>query len=102
MHVPTPSASSRLHTPVDATVAAVARAHCPILPAGINSATVADSAVLVPIPVGGEQKVNGLPSGIRRSIQILVLTLDLDVRLVDPTGLVDRLQIRTAASVQLG
>lgn len=46
MRVLIPSASSRLHIPADATVAAVARAHCPILPAGINSATVADSAVV--------------------------------------------------------
>src|SRR5215813_4053074 len=47
------------------------------------------------IAPGGEQKVDRLPGGIQRSIQILVLAFDLDVGLVDPIALVDRLQIWT-------
>jgi hypothetical protein len=43
-----------------------------------------------------------LPGGIQRSIQIFILTFDLDVGLIDPIALIDRLQIRTAAFVQLG
>jgi len=44
----------------------------------------------------------GLPGGIQRSIQILILTFDLDVGLVDPIAFIDRLQIRTGAFVELG
>ena len=54
------------------------------------------------VTLGREQKVDRLAGGIQRSIQILVLTFYLNVGLVDPIALVDRLQIPAAAFIQFG
>ena len=48
-----------------------------------------------------EQKVDRLPGGIQRSIHILILAFYVDIGLVDPIALVRRLQMRSAAFVQL-
>src|SRR6266446_6823606 len=51
---------------------------------------------------GREQKVDRLPCGIQRSIQILVLAFYAYIGLVDPIALVRRLEMRSTAFVQLG
>jgi hypothetical protein len=53
------------------------------------------------IALGRGQKLDRLAGGIQRSIQILVLAFDFNVRLVDPIAFVRALQMRTAPAIQL-
>ena len=51
---------------------------------------------------GREQEINGLPCRIDSAIQVLLLTLHLDISLIHPVALPDRLQMWTASLAQLG
>ena len=53
------------------------------------------------IAFGREQEIDRLPGGIDGSIEILLLTLYLDIRFVDTVALVGRLQMLPTALAQL-
>jgi hypothetical protein len=54
------------------------------------------------VPPRQQQKLDGLASGVQRTIQVPVLALDPDAGLVDPLRLVRRTQMWTAAFVDPG
>lgn len=52
------------------------------------------------VPLGSEQKLDGLARGVDRSIEIPVSAFDLDVRLIDPPAFANWLEVRSASLVQ--
>ena len=54
------------------------------------------------VTFGSEQKIDGLPGGVHRSIQIPVFSFHFDIGFIDTVGAIRGLEKRPAAGCQLG